>query len=185
MEIMREVIREDLLQSFIGKEFVSYKHDPIHFTNSVYEIVGLIIGNKKYALTNKIEDKEYYSELDQISVLRLNETENIVSSLENISQIEIPVHSVITSIKLINEHQIVFKEDKVDFDAWITRAVIFFLANKKEIMFEKENWVYSDRIIPYKGDNLINQLSDPKEFNKGWEDLNLRGECKRKIVDIV
>lgn len=81
MEKMNEIISEGLLKTFIGKEFVQYKHDPIQFVNSVYEIVGLYIGDKTYALTNKIEDKEYYSAMDQISVLRLIESTNIVSSL--------------------------------------------------------------------------------------------------------
>ena len=51
MEKMNEIISEGLLKTFIGKEFVQYKHDPIQFVNSVYEIVGLYIGDKTYALT--------------------------------------------------------------------------------------------------------------------------------------
>lgn len=78
----------------------------------------------------------------------------------------------------------VFKENKKDFDAWITRAIIFCLANNQEIMFEKDSWVYSDRIIPYKGENIIEKLADPNEFKEGWEEYGLRGNCERHITTI-
>lgn len=185
MEKMTEILSSDLLKNFIGLDFKSYRHDPIHFTNSVYEIVGLYIGDKTYALTNKLENKEYYSMLDPISVLRLSEVSEIKSSLENTSLIDYPVNRKITSVKIVNEHQTVFKNNIPDFDAWITRAIIFYLDNKQEIMFEKENWVYSDRIIPYKGEDMVSKLSDPNEFKKGWDEFNLRGECERQFVEIT
>ena len=184
MEKMTETISPDLLKSFIGLEFKSYRHDPIQFTNSVYEVIGLFIGDKTYALTNKLEDKEYYSMLDQISVLRLNEVPEIKSSLENITMIDHPVNQRISSIKLVNEHQTVYKDNLPDFEARITRAIIFCLDNKQEIMFEKENWVYSDRIIPYKGENILTKISNPNEFIKGWDEFELRGECERQVVEL-
>ncbi len=185
MERMNETICPELLKSFIGAEFKSYRHDPIHLVNSVFEIIGIYIGDRIYALTNKLEDKEYYSSLEPISVLRLKEVSDVRSSLENTVQIEVPVKSQISAIKLVNEHQLIFKDDKLDFEGWITRAVIFILKNEQEIMFEKESWVYSDRIIPYKGANIISKLSDPNDFKEGWEDFNLKAECERKVIEIA
>lgn len=175
---------EDLTRSFIGKSFIKYRCSEFSGNNAVHEIIGLFIGNKTYTLRTTLESIYYLNAPDDIYFVKLsceNESD-IKSSASNIILYDSPINSVIKSIKLVNEHQLLIKDRIPEYEAFITRAIIFKFESGFEIKFEKDNWLYSDLIKIDKGYNLESELSDVSEFCEGWSDFGVNATCTRNII---
>ncbi len=175
---------EILIHSLIGKTFIKYKCHNISNNNAVHEIVGMLIGDNAYALKTFLESIYYLNSPDDAYFMKLcREKESDIKS-EAIGTIltDTPVNSVIKSITLVNEHQLLIKDRIPEYEAFITRAMIFKFESGFEIKFEKDNWLYSDLIKIGKGYNLETELSDVNEFCTDWSDFGVNATCYRTTV---
>ena len=175
----------NMIKELIGKNFSRYKCDAFDFTNSVTQIVGIYIGEQVFALTNIQENVDYFGNIENIAICRLTETadDSVKSAFIDTEMITTPVGGAIDKILLVNENQKLFKNDEELYNVWLTRAIIFFV-DGREISFEKDNVPFSEEIIIQRGYNLIEKLSDEKEFLTSWSE-EFRPKCARDIIEIV
>lgn len=150
----------------------------------MHEVAGLFIGDKVLALRSPEEPVQYLGDTDDIAFMKLSleKESDICSAFVNVQQVDNTVNAVIESVKLINEHQILKKDNKIEFEAFVTRAILFKFKEGLELMFEKDNWIYSDCIVINKGYALESRLSDIADFSKGWEQVGVVAECTRSKV---
>ena len=59
-----------------------------------------------------------------------------------------------------------------------------FFVDRREISFEKDNVPFSEEIVIHRGYDLIEKLSDEKEFLTAWRE-GLVPECTRDIIEIA
>ena len=173
------------MKNLIGKKFSKYKCDAFDFTNSVTQIVGIYIGEQVFSLTNIQENVDYFGNVDDIAICRFTETadDKVKSAFKDTEMITTPVVGTINRILLINENQKIFKDNEELYNVWLTRAIIFCV-DGREVSFEKDNVPFSEEIIIQRGYNLIEKLSDEKEFLKSWSE-GLVPECTRDIIEIA
>lgn len=96
--------------------------------------------------------------------------------------ISTPIDSVIKSVKIVNEHQVIKEDGNVTYDIFLTRAIIIEVGDR-EIFFEKDIVPFSEEILIYRGYNLKEKCSDMNEFLNGWGD-DVALECSREILSI-
>lgn len=175
----------NIIKELIGKEFTKYKCDAFDFTNSVTQIIGIYIGEKVFSLTNIQENVDYFGNLDDVAICRFTETvdDSVKSAFKDTEMRTTPVGGTIDKILLINENQKLFKNDEELYNVWLTRAIIFFV-DRREISFEKDNVPFSEEIVIHRGYDLIEKLSDEKEFLTAWRE-GLVPECTRDIIEIA
>ena len=173
------------IRDFIGKEFSKYKCDAFDFTNSVTQIVGIYIGEQVFSLTNIQENVNYFGDVDDVAIYRFTETadDSVKSAFRDTEMITTPVGGTIDKILLVNENQKISKNDEELYNVWLTRAIIFFV-DGREISFEKDNVPFSEEIIIQRGYDLIEKLSDEKEFLTSWSE-GFVPTCARDIIEIV
>lgn len=173
----------NLIQSFVGKKFNSYKCDSFDYTNSVTQTVGLFIDEKTYKLSNVQEVVDYFGVTEDISVFTFSEAneKEIKSAFENVEQIVTPIEGIISKITVINENQKISGGEEA-YDVWLTRALIFEV-DGREISFEKDNVPFSEEIIIRRGYDLAEKLNDVNDFLEGWGD-GITPECKRDVIEI-
>lgn len=173
-----------LLKSWIGSNFQKYQCDAFDFTNSVTQIAELFIGGKIYALTNIQETVDYYGNNEDISVFKLHiaQKDDIHSAFEDTQQIVTPIDGKIEKILLVNENQTISVQQKLTYDVWLTRGLIFFV-DGREISFEKDSVPFSEEIIINRGYNLLQKFSDEKDFLDGW-DKGITPECHRQVIEL-
>ena len=175
----------NVIKGLIGKTFIKYKCDAFDFTNSVTQIVGIYIGERVFSLTNIQENVDYFGNADDIAICRFTETadDRVKSAFKDTEMITTPVGGTINKILLINENQKLYKNGKELYNVWLTRAMVFFV-DGREISFEKDNVPFSEEIIIQRGYDLIEKLSDEKEFLTSWSE-GLVPDCKRDILSIA
>lgn len=173
---------ENICRAMVGKEFRKYRCDVFHFSNSVYQTVGLYIGDEVYSLRNTDEYVDYFGWPDDDGVFRLGRCsdEDVRPDL-----VDTPIKSVIRSVKIVNDRQkICVKEDGSEFELWLTRAVIFCLENGAEVSFAKDYVPFSEQIYIRRGYDLEDALWDEKKFlEEGWDET-VTAECQRETVEI-
>ncbi len=173
-----------LIKDMIGSLLIKYKCDPFEFSTAVYGIVGICTDKTSYAFTNSIQVMDYYGANEDVAVFHIEKRDDleIKSLISGNTMIELPVNKIIKEIDIINEHQKVFKNDEQTYDVWLTRGIIFRLADNTEISLEKNIW-FSEMITIDKGDHLLSKFTSVKEFVEDWEG-EFHGECSREIVKL-
>lgn len=161
---------EITFKKFIGQTFHKYRCDPIVYTSSVTQIVGLYIGDEVYKMPNVQEPVDYYGNMDDVAICRFIKAKvaDIHSALEGVTQIDTPINGCIEKVVLVNENQQVFENGTQTYDVWLTRGVIF-MVDGREISFEKQNWPYSEEINIERGYNLIDKFGDVRDFSEDWD----------------
>ncbi len=173
-----------LMQEMVGSVLMKYKCDPFEFSTAVYGIVGICTDKASYAFTNAIQVMDYYGADEDVAVFRMKKCAEleIKSLISENTMIELPVNQVIKEVDIINEHQKVFKREEQTYDVWLTRGVIFKLADDTEISLEKNIW-FSEMITVDKGECLLSKFAPVEEFVEDWEG-DFHGECSREIVKL-
>ena len=171
------------LHEMIGKNFAKIACNKFVYSNSVYGIVGIYVGELIYKVTNFVDAIDYYGKLEDVAVFKLEEAS------ENEEMVDIPVGRIIKKIEVINENQIQYKAGDVLYDNWVTRGIIFYFEDGEEISFEKDIW-FSEEILIERGRNLLGRFSSTEEFSEAWEsdDENVKslysGKATREVVSI-
>ncbi len=175
---------EGIFNSLIGKTFESIYHDPFVYTNSVYGIVGMKVGDTFYKVTNKIEVRDYFGAKEDVAVFKVSEDipENIHSLIEDCSMIITPINQKIAHVDVVNEHQCLFENGKQTYDVWITRGFVVELEDGLQISFEKEIW-FSEDINIERGYNLINYFFSTDRVTEGWSEPN-KMICDRELIKL-
>ncbi len=173
---------KEILRHMIGSKFVKYKCDKFVYTNSVTGIVGLYIGDVVYSISNLQESVDYFGNNEDIAVMRLRESnpDSIKSVFNETNQIDTPINGTISKISVINDNQMIKKGGALQYDVWLTRALIFEV-DGREILFEKDSVPFSEEIIIRRGYDLANAIADGKAFLEGWP-KDLSPDYKREVI---
>lgn len=138
-----------LIQSFVGLQMISYK-----CTDSIAEMVDIQIGDNAYCLTNEYEEYDFFSLENENTVYRLSKFYG--NSFENIQMME-SVNQIISKVLLVNEHITLEKNERLSYDMWNTKAIIFDLQDYELCFVKKDCWL-SEKIEILKGKDLLNQI---------------------------
>lgn len=179
------LVNPSIFKDTVGRSFKKYKCNDFLSTNSVYQIVGLYIDNKVFALRNELQPTDYFGTNEDIAVFSLSECsdKNIISGLKNVEMHDNVIAKNITSIRIINENKKIYMHSHLEYDIDLTRAIIFTLASGEEICFEKDSWIFSEEIVINRGHNLINEITSPDVFYKRIaEEPNMKGELTRSEI---
>ena len=171
-----------IFSEMVGSRMLSYKHDPFQYTDSVYGISGLFMENQIYAVTNRVEVRDYYGSEEDVAIFKVShaKADDIHSYIQGESLINIPVNQVIKKILVVNEHQCLFENDSQTYDVWLTRGFVIGLEDGLQICFEKDIW-FSEDINIKRGYRLEEQFMPMDSITDDWESP-LRLECERKTV---
>lgn len=172
------------LKRSIGKKLKKFKCKPFDSSPSVYGIIGVYIGESTYKLTNFCEVLDYYGRDEDVAVFKFEPAKEneIKTCTDDGEMIETPVGSTIKKIHVINEHQKLFFKNEQTYDVWVTRGIVFFLEDGREISFEKEIW-FSEFIRIQKGYNLEEKFDSIDTFLEGWEDCeDYTPKCEREVT---
>lgn len=173
-----------IFKEMIGKNLISIMHDPFLYTNSVYGIAGLNVDNTFYKISNRLDVRDYYGADEDVAIFNVmkEEPKNIHSYIEGETMIVVPINQRIKQIKVINEHQQLYEQDKQIYDVWITRGFVIELEDSLEVSFEKEIW-FSEEINIERGYKLIDKFSPISRITEEWS-APKRMMCERKIIKI-
>ena len=173
------------IQRLVGKKFKRYTCDPFLFSNSVTQNIGLFIDADVFILKNEQKEVDYFGEAEEMAVFQLlpAQERDVKSAFIDTEQIRTVVNQKITRIQLINVEQRISDHEKILYDLFLTRGIIFFLEDR-EISFEKDQVPFSEEIFIQKGDHLISTFSDPERFKEDWEET-FTPECFREILDVT
>ena len=171
-----------LLSNMIGKKFEKYRCDEFKFAPSVYQIVGLYVGDCVYALINETKELDYFGETDDVSVMRVdavNENE-IKSHLVDGKQIDTPINQIIQDIIVITDTEYM-SENGVDLYCYDFTAAIVFVLPDRQVVFERDCW-FSEDILIYRGSNVINKIRSLDENASNSSTLEVR--TNREIIHL-
>lgn len=138
-----------LIQSFVGLPMISY-----NCTDSMVEMVNIQIGDNAYCLTNEYEEYDFFSLENENTVYRLSKSYG--NSFENVQMME-SVNQIISKVLLVNEHITLEKNERLSYDMWNTKAIIFDL-NDYELCFMKKDCWLSEKIEILKGKDLLDKI---------------------------
>lgn len=172
----------DFLKSLIGKEFKSYYCDRFRFNSSAYGIIYFDIANNSFALTNMLEEMDYFKAKEDNAVFHFKD--NITkreSLLDNIELIEHDVNSKIEKIYIVNDTtSLTF--NGTEYQYITTMGIIFEIEGERQIGFER-TVDFSEDIDVQLGYNVINSFV-PVEDNIADQDKNSNPTTKRDIIQL-
>ena len=176
---------QNIFSSFINKKMKKYKCDPFVYTSSVHGMVGLYIDDKIYEINNEQESVDYFGVTDDYAVFKFHETtdDNVKSLLKGVEQITTKIDKKIKKIVLVNENQQMFENEIQIYNVWLTRAIIFFFEDGKELMFQKDITPFSEEIDIRKGYELIKEIPSQATFLEGWN-KGVTPKCNREIITL-
>ena len=86
------------------------------------------------------------------------------------TQITVNVNQIISKVMLLNEHIALEKNERISYDVWNTKAIIFGL-NDYELCFIKEDCWFSEKIEILKGKDLLNHILDDQGILDDFIDM--------------
>lgn len=166
-----------LMQSFVGLQITSYK-----CTDTITEMVDIQIGDNVYCLINKYEELDYFLLENENTVYRISDSYR--NGPDN-TQITVNVNQIISKVILLNEHIVLEKNDRISYDVWDTKAIIFSL-NDYELCFIKEDCWFSEKIEILKGKDLLNHIFDEQGILDDFIDMkDGMAELNNEIVVFI
>ncbi|MGN1394567.1 MAG: hypothetical protein ACI4V7_11165 [Succinivibrionaceae bacterium] len=171
---------QNYIKQLVGKYFLKYRCDELIFTNSVAQFVELYISDKVFSLENLQELTDYFGYNTDVAILKfIEKKEQCVYE----KQVDNFVHKKIKQVKIVNENQKMYIRNKIEYDIFFTRAIIFILDDLEEICFEKDTLFFSEEIIVNRGHNLINVLGKSEQFMETMkEEKDAKGEYFREEI---
>lgn len=181
-----------ILKDMVGQKFIKISCNKFIYSNAVYGIVGIYVAKNVYKITNFVNALDYYGKIEDVAVLKFEKThlDDIVSAVQDEAMHDIPIGKNIIKIDVINENQVQYKNDKIMYNNFLTRGIIFYFDDGTEVSFEKDIW-FSEDIYIDRGKNLLDKFASVDEFSETWklDDENdiseYTGKAKRKILSIV
>ena len=173
------------LKNMIGKKMLKLKCDAFLFSTSVYGIVGISMEDCAYSFTNLVEVADYFGQNEDVAMFKMKRMafEEICSMIQGQEMIIHPIESIVSNVYVVNEQQLLFKNDVQIYEVWITRGVIFQFEDTHEISLEKNIW-FSEDISVEKGYDLLHRFASPTEFEESWSG-EYRGSCLRDVIKIT
>lgn len=177
-----EMISE--LKDMIGKKLIQIRCNPFEFSTAIYGIVGIVTEDKAYSFTNMVEVADYYGDLEDVAMFRVEKTDvdKIQSKIPGKVMIDIPVNGAIKGIRIIEEHQEVFQNGLQTYDVWLIRGIIFDMEDGLEISLEKAVW-FSEMIYVERGYDLLSKYVSTSEFEDDWSPGYI-GKASRTIIEL-
>ena len=162
----------DIFASLIGKTFIKYKMDPIEYAPVSLWIVGVYVDDKAYKLTASQQEIDRFFSNEEVALFDFKEASDseIVSRLDGIDFIEVPVKEKIESIKMVVDKESVKHAGDIR-EINTVKAIIFSLSGGNEVSFELTEW-FSEMITVSRGYELIQKVQSTDEFLEEWEDCD-------------
>lgn len=91
---------------------------------------------------------------------------------------------IISKIELINETQNLYQNETQVYKVLLTRAIIFHFENGRELMFEKDDFCFSEEIVIKVGTNMKNKLDPHFRFERDWNDDEYTAQSEHEILCI-
>lgn len=169
------------LQSLIGQELISVKHDPFTFVNASSQVVQIISKSSEFYLYSFTQPLDYYGSEEDVAVWTIeNDRYKIVDQKDFV---DTPINEILKSILVVQENQRLFQNGKQIYDVWLTRGIILDFGDH-QYSFEKAVW-FSEDIYIQKGYDLINKFTSVNDFINGDWDKEFTAECNREIIQLT
>ena len=191
MEKIVDIRDENILKRVVGKKLESIyceellvrKEDDI--TKCISFEAKLIISGYIYNITAYEKDEyDYFGANEEVAIFELAAEPYSEEEVMKYGGIKTEINTRIKSIKIVNEHQKLFKSVEETYEVKITRGVILYF-DDFEIALEKSEW-FTDYLHIDIGNNLIERFPNPKTFVEEWEewgkDKGVKAECEREII---
>lgn len=166
----------NLLVGMIGKVFEKYRCDEFVFSPTVYQIVGLYVGGKTYALLNEAHPLDYFGDIDDVSAIGVQEIpeDAIGSHIVGGVLTETPIGEAIEDILVVTDTEYMSKDGEDLFRYDFTAAIVFVLPDR-QVVFERDCW-FSEDFLVYRGPHAIDMIKTADENASKSDSLDVRME---------
>ncbi len=174
---------KNLLKDLIGKKLIKYRHDPLDKFGGemIYERVELFFDDSTILVEYDYTPYPIFGSKDDehpvFSIKRIS-SEDAVSALKDVSQINVRYDKTITGITLIEDHVEIEWNGKKD-DIKFHKALIFEFG-KEEIALQGDYMMPLLKII--KGENSISKLLEPGDEFK--DDPEVQYSAQRFLIKL-
>ncbi len=172
----------DFLKSLKGKNFETYYCDRFTFNTSAYGIVYFNIAKQSFALTNMLEEMNYFRAKDDNAVFHIkHDIKERKSLLVNVELIKHEINNKIEKIYIVNDTtSLTF--DNVEYQYITTMGIVFEVEGGRQFGFER-TVDFSEDIFVIIGNDVINKFV-PVENNIKDQDPKAKPSCKRDIIEL-
>ncbi len=177
-----------LLKSLVGKKLMTIKHDKfIRPQPVVFQRVGFVLENGFLTLDNRVDwMDDWFSMADYIPHLTLNEVKSesdLVLPGEPLTEcLASPINEKISDVLLIEDDITVLKDGEA-FQKLTSSEGIIIETEIRQYAFYKENVLFNEDLLIYRGHNVIEKVPD---FKAHWDIFAkpYDGRCSRKIISM-
>lgn len=173
----------NLLADMVGKTFEKYSCDEFVFSPAVYQIIGLYIGGRIFALLNETQELDYFGGIDDVAVIGVKEVpeDEIRSHIVGGALVEMPVDQTIEDIVVVTDTEFMSKDGE-DLYRYDFTAAVAFVLHDRQVVFERDCWFSEDFLI-YRGPDAIGKIKTASENTSKSDMLDVRTE--RSILHLA
>ena len=173
----------NILAGMVGKQFEKYRCDEFVFSPAVYQIVGLYVDGRTFALLNETQELDYFGSVDDVAVIGVKgvDPEEIRSHVVGGEMVETPVGQIIEDVIVITDTEYMSK-DGIDLYRYDFTAAIAFVLSDRQIVFERDCW-FSEDFLVYRGPDAFGKIKTAEKNASKSNTLDVRME--RSIVHLA
>ena len=112
-----------ILQAAIGDVLSRIDHDEFEFSNTSLQAVRVVLEDSVFYLYSFTEPLDYYGSEEDVAVWSVEAREYPMIAEKDFAST--PIKERIESIRIVQEHQELFEDNKKTYDVWVTRGIIF------------------------------------------------------------
>lgn len=167
-----------ILAGMVGKRFEKYCCDEFVFSPAVYQIVGLCVDGRTFALLNETQELDYFGSVDDVAVISVKEVSpgEIRSHIVGGEMVETPVDQIIEDVIVVTDTECMSK-DGTDLYRYDFTAAIAFVLSDRQIVFERDCWFSEDFLI-FRGQGAFGKIKTAEENASKSNTLDVRMERK-------
>lgn len=172
-----------ILAGMVGKRFEKYRCDEFVFSPAVYQIIGLYVDDRTFALLNEMQELDYFGSIDDVAVIGVKAVapDEIRSHVVGGQMVETPVDQIIEDVIVITDTEYMSK-DGADLYRYDFTAAIVFVLPDRQIVFERDCW-FSEDFLVYRGPDAFEKIKTAEENASKSNTLDVRME--RRIVHLA
>ncbi len=173
----------NLLAEMVGEKFEKYRCDEFVFSPAVYQIVGLYVGGKVFALLNETRELDYFGDVDDVAAISVREAvdDEIKSHVVGGELVETPVDQAIEDVVIVTDTEFMSKDGEDLYRYDFTAAIAFVLPDR-QIVFERDCW-FSEDFLVYRGPDALDKIKSSDENASKSNTLDVR--TVREVVHLA
>lgn len=179
----------DLLKGLINQKITSFRHEEFESDNPVvFMRVGIVADNGFFVLDNRVDWMEdWFSMADYIPHLIFTEVKDekdiIIPSNPPVEMPAFPIDESVEDILLVQDRIHITKNEKDYQELFSTEGIVLKTKSKQYGFFKEDTW-FSEGLLIYKGQHVLEKLPDPKShwhiFAKPYD-----AKCHREIISMA